>query len=116
VGFDSFQTDWLEAGKDGGLSTTLRPGLKCEGLESKFGRGPRPLDRSGMGWSCLCLGYKRGVCFWVPSWATLIRESPFLCDGTTWLWSNTVVRTGIWKMVKWLWLLNPCLKVVQVLT
>jgi hypothetical protein len=22
-----------------------------------------PLDRSGTGWSCLCLGYKRGVCF-----------------------------------------------------
>ena len=39
----------------------LRPGLKCGGLESKFGRGPRPLDRSGMSWSCLCLRYK-GAC------------------------------------------------------
>ena len=35
--------------------------------ESKFGRGPRPLDRRVVGWSCLCLGYKRGVCFGVPS-------------------------------------------------
>jgi hypothetical protein len=63
VGSGSFRTDWLEAGIGGGLSTTLRPGLKCGGLESKFGRGPGTLDRSGMGWSRLCLGYKRGVCF-----------------------------------------------------
>ena len=77
VGFDSFWTDWLEVGKGGGLSTILRPGLKCGGLESKFGRGPGPLDRSGMGWSCLCLGYKRGMCFGVPSWDTLVRELPF---------------------------------------
>ena len=61
-----------------GLSTILRLGLKCGGLESKFGRGPRPRDRSGMGWSRLCLGYKRGVCFGVPSWDILIHESPFL--------------------------------------
>jgi hypothetical protein len=27
----------------GGLSTVLRPGLKCSGLESQFGWGPRPL-------------------------------------------------------------------------
>jgi hypothetical protein len=46
VGSDSFRTDWLKARKGGGLSTTLGPGLKCGGLESKFGRGPRPLDRS----------------------------------------------------------------------
>ena len=64
--------------KGGGLSTTLRLGLKCGGLESKFGRGPVPLDRSGMGLSCLCLWYKRGVCFEVPSWDTLICESSFL--------------------------------------
>ena len=66
VGSDSFRTDRLEAKKGGGLSI-LRPGLKCGGLESKFGRGPRPLDRSGMSWFRLCLGYKRGVCFGVPS-------------------------------------------------
>ena len=68
--------DW-EAGKGESLSTILRLGLKYGGLESKFGRGPRPLDRSGKGWSCLCLGYKQGVCFEVPSWDTLVRESPF---------------------------------------
>ena len=72
--------------------------------------GPGPLDRSGMGWSCLCLGYKRGVCLGVPSWDILIRESPFLWNGMTWLWSSTVVRTGIWKMIKWFWLLITCLK------
>ena len=58
VGFGSFQTDGLEARKGGGLSTMLRPGLNCGGMESKFGRGPRPRDRSGMGWSHLCRGYK----------------------------------------------------------
>ena len=51
----------MEAGKGGGLSTRLRPGLKCGGLESKFGRGSGPLDRSEVGWSCLCLG-TNGVC------------------------------------------------------
>jgi hypothetical protein len=30
-------------------------------------------------------------------WATLIHESPFLRDGTTWLLSSTVVITEIWK-------------------
>jgi hypothetical protein len=37
--------------------------LKCGGLESKFGRGPGTRDRSGTGWSHLCLWCKRGVCF-----------------------------------------------------
>ena len=63
-------------GKGEGLSTIVRPGLKCGELESKFGWRPGPLDRSGMGWPRL--GYKRGVCFGVPSWDTLVRESPFL--------------------------------------
>ena len=49
--------------------TVLSPGLRGGGLESKFGRGPRPLDRRVVGWFCLCLGYKQGVCFEVPSWA-----------------------------------------------
>ena len=67
VGFSSFQTDRLEAGKGGGLSTILRLGLKCGGLESKFRWGSRPHDRCGIGWSCLCMGYKRGMYFRVPS-------------------------------------------------
>ena len=53
-----------------------------------------------MGWSCLCLGYKRGMCFEVPGWDTLIHESPFLCDGMTWLWSSTIVRTRTMEDVK----------------
>jgi hypothetical protein len=63
MGSGSFWTDWLDAGIGGGLSTTLRPGLKCGGLESKFGWGSRTLDRSETGWSRLCLGCKRGMCF-----------------------------------------------------
>jgi hypothetical protein len=58
----------------------------------------------------------RRVFFRVPSWATLIRESSFLRDGTNWLQSSTVLRIGIWKMVKEIGLLNPCSKVEQVLT
>ena len=69
VGSISFWTDLLEVGKGGGQSTMLKPGLKCGGLESKFGRGPRPCDRRVVDWSCLCLGYKRGMCFRVPSGA-----------------------------------------------
>jgi hypothetical protein len=42
----------------GGLSTALRPGLKCWGLGVLVWTGPGPLDRSGTGWSCLCLGHK----------------------------------------------------------
>ena len=40
VSSGSFRTDRLEGGKGRGLSTMLRPDLKCGGLESKFGRGP----------------------------------------------------------------------------
>ena len=68
-GFWLFLYRLIGGGDGGGLSTTLSLRLGCGGLESKFGRGPGPLDRRVMGWSCLCLGYKRGVCFGVPSWA-----------------------------------------------
>ena len=57
----------IGGGDGGGLSTALSLGFRSGGLESKFGRGPGPLDRRMVGWSYLCLGYKRGVCFGVPS-------------------------------------------------
>jgi hypothetical protein len=110
MGSGSFQTDWLETGIGEGLSTALRPGLKRGGLESKFGRGPGPLDKSGTSWSCLCLGCKRDMCFLGTQLGTLIWKSPFLHDDTTWLRSGTAVRTRIRTMEKWFWLLNPCLK------
>ena len=66
-GFRLFLDRLIEGGDGGDLSTILSPGLRCGGLESKFGRGPRPLDMRVVGWSCLCLGYKRGICFGVPS-------------------------------------------------
>ena len=110
-GFRHF-LDWLSWCFLGGdLCTALSPGLRSEGLESKFGRGPGPLDRRVVDWSSLCLGYKRGMCFGVPSWDTLIRESSFLWDDTTWLWSSIVVRTRTWKVIKWFWLLTTWLKV-----
>ena len=77
-GFRLFPDRWIGGGDGGRLSTTQSPRLRCVGLESKFGWGPRPLDRRVVGWSCLCLRYKRGMCFGVLSWAILIHESP--CD------------------------------------
>ena len=114
-GFRLFPGQLIGGGNGGSLSTTLSPGLRCGGLESKFGRGPRPLDRRVVGRSCLCLGYKRGVCFGVPSWAHWFAKIAGW-SGMTCLQSSTVIRTGSWKMVKWFWLLTTCLKVAQVLT
>ena len=65
-------------GDGGGPCAALSPGFRGGGLESKFGWGPGHLDRRMVGWSCLCLGYKRGICFGVSSWATLVHES--LCN------------------------------------
>ena len=45
----------MEAKKGGGLSTILRPGLKCGGLESKFVRDLDPV--TGVEWVGL-------VCAW----------------------------------------------------
>ena len=76
VGSSSF-SDQLIGGRDGGgLSTALSLGLRSGGLESKFGQGPRPHDRRVVSWSCLCLGYKWGVCFRGTQLGALIRESP----------------------------------------
>ena len=66
-GFWPFLGRLIGGGDGGGLSTTPSLGLRCGGLECKFVRGPSPLDRRVVGWSNLCLGYKRGVCFGVPS-------------------------------------------------
>ena len=62
-GFRLFLNRLIEGGDGRGISTTLSSGLRCGALESKFGRGPRPLDRRVVGWSYLCLG-------------ALIHESP----------------------------------------
>ena len=61
-GFRLFLDRLIGGGDGGGLSTALSPGFRSGGLESKFGRGPGPLDRR-------VTGYKQGVCFGVPSWA-----------------------------------------------
>ena len=59
-----------------------KSGTQEQGLESKFGWGPRPRDRRVAGWSCLCLRYKRGVCSQGTQLGALIRESP---DNPVWL-------------------------------
>ena len=62
-GFRLFLDRLIGGGDGGGPCTALSLELRSGGLESKFGQGPRPHDRRVMGWSCLCLGYKRDVCF-----------------------------------------------------
>ena len=52
-GFWLFSNRLIGGGDGASLSTTLSPGLRCGGLESKFGQGPGPLDRSVVSWSCL---------------------------------------------------------------
>ena len=42
-GFQLFPDRLIGGGDGGGLSTTLSLGLRCGGLESKFGWGPGPL-------------------------------------------------------------------------
>ena len=76
MGSGSFLDRLIGGGDGGGPCTALSQGLRSGGLESKFGRGPRPRDRRVMGWSCLCLGYKWGMCFWGTQLGTLIHESP----------------------------------------
>ena len=76
MGSGSFRTDCQGGFWVGGPCTALSPGLKGGGLESQFGRGLGPHDKRVVDWSCLCLGYKRGVCFWGTQLGALIRESP----------------------------------------
>ena len=75
-GFRLFPDRLIGGGDGGGLSTALSPGLRSGGLESKFGRRPGPHDRRVVGLFCLCLGYKRGMCFGGTQLGTLIPESP----------------------------------------
>ena len=42
-GFQLFSDRLIGGGDGGDLSTTLSPGLRSGGLESKFGRGPGPM-------------------------------------------------------------------------
>ena len=47
--FRLFSDQLIRGGDGGGLSTALSLGLRGGGLDSKFGRGPRPQDRRVMG-------------------------------------------------------------------
>ena len=75
-GFWLFLDQLIGGGDGGGPCTALSLGLRSGGLESKFGWGPEPHDRRVMGWSCLCMGYKLGMCFWGTQLGALIRELP----------------------------------------
>jgi hypothetical protein len=64
-------------------ASALRRGLKCGGLECKFGWDLDP--STGVEWvGIVCVWGTSETCvFGVPSWATVIRESSFLHDGMT---------------------------------
>ena len=66
-GFWLFQGRLIGGGDGGGLGTTPSLGLRCGGLESKFGRGPGPLDRRVVGWHCLFLGTSRACVSGYPT-------------------------------------------------
>ena len=55
-------TDWGGDGRD--PCTTLSPELRSGAWSPNLDGDLDTRDRRVMGWSCLCLGYKRGVCFW----------------------------------------------------
>jgi hypothetical protein len=82
-GFQLFPDRLIGGGKGGGLSTALRPGLKYGGLESKFGWDLDPSTRVEWVGIVCAWGTSEACVFGVTSWATVIRESSFLRDGTT---------------------------------
>jgi hypothetical protein len=62
-GFWLFSDQLIRGGDRWRSKHHIETGPQVWGLESKFGRGPRTLDKSGTGWFHLCLGCKRGVYF-----------------------------------------------------
>ena len=78
MGFGSFSDQLIEGWERWRSKHHTEIESQVWGLESKFGRGPGPHDRSGTGWSCLCLEHKRDMFFGVPSWDILVYESLFL--------------------------------------
>ena len=75
-GFRLFLDRLIGGGDGGGLSTTLSPGLRCGGLESKFGRGPRHPGQESDGLVLLVPRVQAGRVFRGTQLGTLIYESP----------------------------------------
>ena len=67
-------TDWRRGG--GGPCTVLGLGLRSEGLESKFGRGPRHPGQESDGVVLLVPGVQARRVFRGTQLGALIRESP----------------------------------------
>ena len=58
-------TDWRQGWW--GSKHHTESGTQEWGLGVQVWTGSGSLDRRVVGWSCVCLGYKRSVCFEVPS-------------------------------------------------
>jgi hypothetical protein len=69
VGFSSFWTNWLEAVKGGGLSTALRPGLKCGAWSPSLDRDLDPT--TGVEWvGLICaLGTSKATLILIMGWS-----------------------------------------------
>ena len=95
VGSGSFWTDRLEVGKGGGLSTMLRPGLKCGAWSPSLDGDLYPLTR--VEWvDLVCAWGTNGACILgYPAGIHWFANRHFCETVPTWLWSSTVVRTGI---------------------
>ena len=100
VGSGSFRTDWSETGKGGGLSTILRPGLKHGVWSPSLDGDLNPV--TGAEWvSLVCAWGTNGTCvLWYSTGIHWFVNRRFYETVLTWLWSSTIVRTGIWNMVK----------------
>ena len=65
----------IGGGDGGGPSTTLSPGLRSGGLESKFGRGPRHPGQGSDGLVLLVPRAQVGCVFRGTQLGTLVRQS-----------------------------------------
>ena len=84
----------------GGPCTALSPGLRGEGLESQFGRGPRTPGQEGDGLVLLVPWVQVGHVFsGYPAGgidSRIIGRSSMAC-----LQFDIIVRTERWKVMKW---------------
>jgi hypothetical protein len=72
----------LEAGIGGGLSTTLRPGLKGGAWSPSLDGDLEPMTGVEQVGLTRAWGASEACVFWGIQLGTLIRESQFLRDGT----------------------------------
>jgi hypothetical protein len=109
MGFGSFRTDCYGGllGRRSKHHTEARPAMLGAWSPSLDGDLDPVTGVEPVGLACVW-GTSKACVFRGTQLGTLIRESSFLRDGTTWLLSSTVVITGTWKNGKMV-LIDRCL-------